>query len=512
MYYRRKCRIASVIAILLAFVLPLSAMAAPADYDAARPAMLTADHLYGESAVVIDSESGEVLFSKDSRVRMYPASTTKIMTLLLAIETGWDFGMTVTVPSEAGDIPIDSSTVPVYEGEVTTFGDLLYGMMLKSGNDAANAIAVIVSGSLSSFVEKMNNRAAELGCVGTHFVNPHGYHDENHYSTAYDLALITQEALKHDVIRQIISTQSYIMNAAPREPFQINTSNSMILPNSSYYYEDAIGVKTGTHSKAGMCFVGAAEKDGLTLITVTLNCESDGAKWTDTARLLDYGFTRYTAYTLEQMFELSSSRLLTTRVSNAAQDDPMGGVLEMKLTQVSDASYVRMIQTGSEEARDRAITDFAQRAQITLMDNLTAPITEGEFVGSFSYTAQDGQVLTASLIAGRSIAAQPEKTTIYDVFPFLTAFQNPLVLMLIAVLILLVVVLVIYSNAKRRRRERRRRELYEQRRREYLRQQRANTNDARRSNPNVQRTQRPRPSNTRPVKRRSSDDDIFGGF
>ncbi len=190
----------------------------------------------------------------------------------------------------------------------------------------------------------------------------------------------------------------------------------------------------------------------------------------------------------------------------------MGGVLEMKLTQVSDASYVRMIQTGSEEARDRAITDFAQRAQITLMDNLTAPITEGEFVGSFSYTAQDGQVLTASLIAGRSIAAQPEKTTIYDVFPFLTAFQNPLVLMLIAVLILLIVVLVIYSNAKRRRRERRRRELYEQRRREYLRQQRANTNDARRSNPNVQRTQRPRPSNTRPVKRRSSDDDIFGGF
>ena len=517
MYDRWKCRIASMIAVLLAFVLPLSAMAAPEDYDASKPAVLSADHLYGESAVVIDSESGEVLFSKDARVRMYPASTTKIMTLLLAIETGWDFGMTVTVPAEAGDIPSDSSTVPVYPGEVTTFGDLLYGMMLKSGNDAANAIAVIVSGSLDAFVEKMNNRAAELGCSGTHFVNAHGYHDENHYSTAYDLALITQEALKHEEIRQIISTQSYMMTASPREPFQINTSNSMILPNSSYYYEDAIGVKTGTHSKAGMCFVGAAEKDGLTLITVTLNCESDGAKWTDTKRLLDYGFTRYTAYTLEQMFELSSSRLLTTRVSNAAEDDPMGGVLEMKITQVSDATYVRMIQTGSEEARERAITDFAQRAQITLMDNLTAPITEGEFVGSFAYTAQDGQLLTASLIAGRSIEAQPERMTIYDVFPFLSAFQNPLVLMLIAVLILLIVVLVIYSSAKRRRRERRRRELYEQRRKEYLRQQRASANGARRSASNVrssgsQRPQRSRPSNVRPVKRRSSDDDFFGGF
>ena len=509
MYYRWKRGIAFVIAVLLAFVLPMSAMATPADYDVSKPAVLAADHLYGESAIVIDSESGEVLFSKDSRVRMYPASTTKIMTLLLAIETGWDFNMTVTVPKEAGEIANDSSIVPVYEGEVTTFGDLIYGMMLKSGNDAANAIAVIVSGSLSAFVEKMNNRAEELGCLGTHFTNAHGYHDENHYSTAYDLALITQEALKHEKIREICATQSYVINASPREPFQINTSNSMILPNSSYYYEDCIGVKTGTHSKAGMCFVGAAEKDGLTLITVTLNCVSDDAKWTDTKRLLNYGFTRYTAYTLDQMFELSSSRLLTTRVSNAAENDPMGGVLEMKLTQVSDPSYVRMIQTGSEEARDRAITDFAQRAQITLMDNLAAPITEGEFVGSFAYTAQDGQVLTASLIAGRSIAAQPERITIYDVFPFLAAFQNPLVLMLLAVLILLIVVVVLYSSAKRRRRERRRRELYEQRRREYLRQQRANANNVRRNSSNVQRQ---RPSAARPVKKRSSDDDIFGGF
>jgi len=462
---------------------------------------------------VIDNESGTVLFSKDSRVRMFPASTTKIMTLLLAIETGWDFNMTVTVPSEAGKVPGDSSTVPVYEGEVTTFGDLLYGMMLKSGNDAANAIAVIVSGSLDAFVEKMNKRATELGCVGTHFTNAHGYHDENHYSTAYDLALITQEALKHPEVLQIISTPSYLMHASPREPFQINTSNSMILPESVYYYEDCIGVKTGTHSKAGMCFVGAAEKDGLTLITVALNCESDDAKWKDTARLLDYGFTRYTSYSLDQMFELSSSRLLTTRVSNAAEDDPMGGVLEMELTQISDPSYVRMIQTGSEEARERAIADFAQRAQITLMDNLTAPITEGEFVGSFTYTAQDGQVLTASLIAGRSIAAQPEVTTVYDVFPFLSVFRNPLVVLLMAVLILLIVVVVLYSNAKRRRRERRRRELYEQRRREYLRRQRMNANSKQRNDYRAPRPQRPRPSSVRPEKRRKNDeDDFFGGF
>jgi D-alanyl-D-alanine carboxypeptidase (penicillin-binding protein 5/6) len=347
----------------------------------------------------------------------------------------------------------------------------------------------------------MNARAAEIGCTGTHFANAHGYHDENHYSTAHDLALITREALKHEQIRQIISTQSYIMNSAPREPFQINTSNSMILPNSSYYYEDCIGVKTGTHSKAGMCFVGAAEKDGLTLISVTLNCESDGAKWRDTARLLDYAFTRYTAYSLEQMYDLASSRLLTTRISNAAEDDPNGGVLEMKLTQISDPEYVRMIQTGSEEARERAITDFAQRAQITLMDNLAAPITAGEFVGTFAYTTQDGETINATLIAGRSIEAQPEKITVYNVFPFLRAFENPLVLLLLAVLLLLIFVLVLYSAAKRRRRERRRRELYERRRREYMRRQRMNGNAAYSRN-----------NRRRSAADRELDEDLFGKF
>lgn len=502
MYIRKKCRIASLIAVLLAFVLSVSAMAAPEDYDAAKPAVLAADHLYGETAVVIDSESGEALLNKNGSVRMYPASTTKIMTLLLAVETGWDLNMTVTVPKEAGDIPGDSSLVPIFKGEVTTFGDLLYGMMLMSGNDAANAIAVIVSGSIPAFVEKMNARAAEIGCVGTHFTNAHGYHDENHYSTAMDLALITREALKYSVIREIVGTQTYTINASPREPFQIKNSNSMIMPNSSFYYEDCIGMKTGTHSKAGKCFVGAAEKDGLTLITVTLNCATDEAKWKDTARLLDYGFTRYTPYTLEQMFEMTSSRLVTTRVSNAHEDDPMGGVLEMKITQISDSAYVRMIQTGSDDARERALTDFAQRAQITLMDNLAAPITAGEFVGTFAYTTQDGEKITASLIAGRSIEAQPEQISVYDVFPFLKAFENPLVQMLLAVLVLLVVVLVIYSSVKRRRRERRRRELYERRRREYLRQQQL---AGARKNTSANNRRRTAP-------RRDIDEELFGKF
>lgn len=476
MYRLATRNLAALLIVLLMLWVPATALASPQDYDVNTPEALTEDELYGESAVAIDADTGEILFSKNSRVRMYPASTTKIMTLLLAVESGWSMDTMVTIPPEAANVPSDSSTVPVYPGEVTSFGDLLYGMMLHSGNDAANAVAVLISGSVPAFVQRMNERAAELGCTGTHFVNAHGYHDENHYSTALDLALITQEALKHDIVRQIVSSTSHTMQISSSNRTEVPLSNTNMLLNSgnTYYFEDCIGVKTGTHSRAGQCFVGAAEKDGVTLVTVTLKCAESVQRWIDSIRLFRYGFTCYTPYTLEQMFDLTSSRIATTRVSNAHEDDEMGGVLQLKITQVSDSGYERMIQTNNDAAMATALDDFVQRAEIHLVDNLAAPVSMGEIVGSFSYTTQDGQIITASLIAARDIAAQPERTTIYDLLPFLTLFDNSLVCMLLVVLLLLVVVLVLYSRARRRRIERRRRELYERRRREYMRRQREN--------------------------------------
>ena len=141
----RTTRILSVLLrVWILLLASVPAIAAPEDYDKNAPQTLQEDYLYGEAAVAIDADTGDVLFSKNSRVRMYPASTTKIMTLLLAVESGWSFDTPVTIPPEAGDIPSDSSIVPVYSGETTTFGELLYGMMLHSGNDAANAVAVLV--------------------------------------------------------------------------------------------------------------------------------------------------------------------------------------------------------------------------------------------------------------------------------------------------------------------------------------------------------------------------------
>lgn len=463
-------RLALLVALWISLLAALPVYAAsPSDYDTAQPANLIEDYLYGESAIAVDADTGRVLFSKNSRVRMYPASTTKMMTMLLAVESGYDLDTQVTLPAETNNYPQDSSRAGVYKGDTMTFRDLLYGMMLPSGNDAANAVAVLLGGSVENFVQQMNDRAQALGCTGTHFVNAHGYHDENHYSTAQDLAIIASELLKYDEARQIVATPSYtikLVRNGQEVDLPVANSNSLLREGSTYYFSDCIGIKTGTHSRAGKCFVGAAEKDGVTIVTVTLKCSEDNQKWIDTIRLFRYGFTCYTPYTLEQLFRMAGSRFAAVRISNAKNDDPQGGLLELDVAQISDTGYERMIQTNDEGAMAAALDDFVSRSALTITDNLVAPITAGEIVGTYTYTLRDGQTITASLVAARDVEAQPEPMTIYDIFPFLRVFSNPLVLLLIAILALLILSIALYSRARRRRIERRRRELYERRLRE----------------------------------------------
>ena len=204
----------------------------------------------------------------------------------------------------------------------------------------------------------------------------------------------------------------------------------------------------------------------MTIVTVTLKCSEDNQKWIDTIRLFRYGFTCYTPYTLEQLFRMAGSRFAAVRISNAKSDDPQGGLLELDVAQISDTGYERMIQTNDEGAMAAALDDFVSRSALTITDNLVAPITAGEIVGTYAYTLRDGQTITASLVAARDVEAQPEPMTIYDIFPFLRVFSNPLVLLLIAILALLILSIALYSRARRRRIERRRRELYERRLRE----------------------------------------------
>lgn len=263
---------------------------APIYFDDSAPLSLTADYLYSGACILIDALTGEVLFENEADARMYPASTTKIMTLLLAIEGG-DLDRVVVIPQSAADVPKDSSLVPITPGESMRMIDLLYGLMIRSGNDAANAVAELTAGSVDAFVARMNARATELGMTSTHFINPHGYHDGSHYTTARDLAALTRQGLTNATFCQVVTCLHYTLPATEkREALALNNSYEIFDPASPYYIAGAAGVKSGYTSSAGFCYVGAAQLNGRTLIAVVLGVPSRNRAWVDLQRLFAYGF------------------------------------------------------------------------------------------------------------------------------------------------------------------------------------------------------------------------------
>ena len=244
-----------------------------------------------ESCVLMDAFTGEILFAKSPDARRYPASTTKIMTLLISIEK-CDGRKIITVPKCASDITLDSTRVPVYPGEEMPLKDLWYGLIYNSGNDAANAIAYLTSGSIDKFVADMNAKAKELGMTNTHFANAHGLHDVNHYTTARDMAKLTYYALDFDLFREVTFSTGYTMTAtSKRGPLILDHHYGITDYASVYYYPYALGIKTGWHTKAGQCYVGAADKDVHELIAVVLNSGGlKASKWKDAKKLFEYGF------------------------------------------------------------------------------------------------------------------------------------------------------------------------------------------------------------------------------
>lgn len=232
------------------------------------------------SAVLIEPKSGRVLYEKDADKRRPMASTTKIMTALVALENA-DINMAVKIPKEA--VGIEGSSLYLTEGETLTLHELLYALMLRSANDAATAIAIAVGGSLSDFAEMMNEKAEKMGLTDTRFDNPHGLDSEEHYTTARELALITAEALKNGTFREIVSTYKKLLPLNGVQDRRLVVNHNRLLRT----YDGCIGVKTGFTKKDGRCLVSAAERDGITLIAVTLNAPND---WSDHKKMLDHGF------------------------------------------------------------------------------------------------------------------------------------------------------------------------------------------------------------------------------
>jgi len=257
--------------------------------------------LNAHAAIVIDAEDGEEIFAKNADTIMYPASTTKIMTALLAVELG-ELDELVTVGNEVNLIAWDSSRAHLQVGDELSLRDLVYGMMLASGNDAAYSIAVHIArthegdSSLSPqraikvFCKLMNERAKEIGANSTNFVNPDGYPHASHYTTARDLALIMAHAMKYEDFRQFDSTASYTTDSLVGSTGRSwRNGNYLIRSDSEFYYSKAVGGKTGYTVPAGFTMVATAAQGSLELVAVALKTDADG-RWLDTTRLLEFGF------------------------------------------------------------------------------------------------------------------------------------------------------------------------------------------------------------------------------
>ncbi len=279
--------------LLLCLLLPCSLLgsavtvAVPTATAAALPPPKTAaPALSAASAILLAPQSGAVLHAHNADERRPMASTTKIMTALVVLEH-CALDTVVTIPREA--VGVEGSSIYLFEGEQITVRDLLYGLLLSSANDAAVALALHTAGSVPAFAALMNERAAELSLRDTHFENPHGLHSDGHYTTARELALITAEALKNPVFAEIVSTVRHTAKQNGTDATRLFLNHNKLLRS----YEGAIGVKTGFTKASGRCLVSAAERDGLTLIAVTLNAPSD---WRDHTALFDWGFSEYTVF------------------------------------------------------------------------------------------------------------------------------------------------------------------------------------------------------------------------
>ena len=266
------------IALLVSVFLTIASFSIEAFATSSKPS------LSAECAILIDADSKEVILEKNCEKPMGMASTTKIMTALIAAEYG-DLNKTVTVSKNA--VGIEGSSIYLYAGEQFTLLELLYALMLRSANDAAVAIAIELGGSIECFADMMNEKAMTMGLENTHFTNPHGLYDKEHYTSAYDLAIISSELLKNETLKTIVSTKKITI------PFSESSDNTRFLVNHNKMlrlYDGAIGVKTGFTKATGRCLVSAAERNGLTLIAVTLNAPDD---WSDHTKMLDFGFERY---------------------------------------------------------------------------------------------------------------------------------------------------------------------------------------------------------------------------
>ena len=350
-----------------------------------------------EGATVMDLDTGAFLYSKNAEAKLYPASITKIMTMLVALEHISDSDLDTKVKaSESALAPIDSDSSQIWlsVGEKITVRSALYAIMLASANDAANVIAEYVGGSMDNFVKMMNDKAKELGCVNTHFVNPHGLHNKKHYTCAHDMALIAQAAFQIPLFRKITKTVEYKIPKTKymKEDRWLVNHQKMLYEDGEFTYKNCEGGKTGFTADAGYCYVGSLRRDDRTFIVALLACgwpDNKGYKWKDTRRLMEYGLEHY--HYREVYRNTVPDKLLVVDAF-----DP-----EIPY-QTSEKISLRV--KNSEESKKILLREEEEiRMEIKTVKCKKAPVKKGEKAGTVSYYLADEKIAENVVVTERAV-------------------------------------------------------------------------------------------------------------
>ena len=396
-----------------------------------------------KAAILYEVNTDTVLMEQDADMKLFPASTTKLMTALIALEYGNPDDV-VTVTNEAIDGLYElGSASYLLNGEQISFMDLMRYLLIGSGNDAANALAIHVSGSVEGFVDLMNNKAQELGMTNTHFVNPHGLHNEEHYTSARDLLTLTKVVMENEIIADLVAQDELVLPVTNKHDRTTTkyTTNHLLTKKSTgeYYYEGAIGIKTGTTTPAGLCLVAGCVKGDYTYYSVVLGCEKmegRSLQFEETIKLFNWG-----AATWSQQVMLSSSQ-------------PIADV-PVRLGDEKDTVVVRPSDNITAMLPNTFETDDLEM-DYTLAEDVVAPVKAGDVLGELTVRYEDKEY-QLDLVAADDV----ERSTMLYVLDRVTAFFTSTTFkIIVAAIVALIAILVAYAiliNRKRAKRRKNRR-------------------------------------------------------
>ena len=432
----KKCRFPALFAavtLLVTLFLPMSAAA------------LEDPGLTCRNAILLDATYDEILYDKGARDKVYPASITKVMTALLVLEAVDAGQLTLDTPitatAEALEVPEGSSTAKIQVGDTYTVEQYLYCLLLPSGNEVAQILAIAVDGSVDAFVDRMNQRAEELGCEGTHFANPHGFHDPDHYTTAYDITRFMKAAMEYDLFQTILTSPNYTLPANGVSEERIIRNTNALTSNwtyTQYLYGPGTGGKTGTTDEAGNCLVETAQEGDMSLISVILGAEevelpdgsTDARQFSETIKLLEWGFDNFHRVTL-------------------SPEDTLVTSVKVNLSSQADEVNVKPLGSITRTLPKDIDLDKVEMTPSLFSEEVDAPVEAGDVLGVLTIRYEGTDYGKLDLVADTSVE---RSDFLYYKDQVETFFQNAGVKLVLAVVLILVVVVLLRVLVFRKRR------------------------------------------------------------